>query len=105
METYEEICKRQEGTYKVPGWLLELNCSSCGGIVHPLKSDFVDPSKHKFCGCDAIQNLRDLRSFGYKDAPETRFFGGPYAMRRPDGTIVSEEDFSLELERLLGEEN
>lgn len=101
METYEELCKRQEGIYKVPGWCSEIKCSTCGGFVHPLRSDFLHPEDHQFCSCDVFQNLRDLKSFGYKAAPEARFFGGPYMMRSPDGTLVSEEDFSAEIERLL----
>jgi hypothetical protein len=57
---------------------------------------------HKALGVpDALQQLKDLRSFGYKDAPEARYFGGYYAMRRPDGTVVFENEFTAEIERLL----
>jgi hypothetical protein len=99
--TYEQIIEAQQGTYRVPGWCSEVKCNTCDGFIHPLRSDFVDPQQHEFCACDASQHLGDLLSFGYAYAPEARFFGGPYKMRRPDGSIVSEEDFGREIERLL----
>lgn len=51
---------------------------------------------------DVIQQLKDLRSFGYTDA--RRSFGGPFLLQAPDGRIVSEKDFGLEIYRLLTEE-
>ena len=103
METYDELLERQRDVYKIPGWMSEIKCSTCGGFVHPLKDDFLRSEEHAFCACDVFQNMRDLESFGYKPAPEARFAGGPYMMRCLDGTYVSEEDFGTEIERLLGE--
>lgn len=42
-----------------------------------------------------------LMELGYKPAPEVRIFGGPFALRRPDGSTLWERDFEAELEKVL----
>lgn len=50
---------------------------------------------------DLVQLMKDLLSFGYSHAPEARMAGGPFKLRRLDGSVVSEEEFEAELNRLL----
>lgn len=77
----------------------DLPCTSCQKEVFTSENSGGPPGTH--CGCDQIRNMRDLRSFGYTHAPDVRSAGGPYALRRPDGTVVMEMGFSKEVERLL----
>ena len=47
---------------------------------------------------DRLQQLQDLRSFGYTVPTKVRrSFGGPFMLEAPDGRIVLEEDFAAEL--------
>lgn len=79
-------------------------CQTCRGaialapVMRPPEWDAHPP---KPCVCDTTQYMEDLLSFGYSHAPEVRSFGGPFMMRRPDGSIVSEEEFGTEINRLL----
>ena len=41
-----------------------------------------------------------LMKFGYLPVPEMRTFGGPFCLRRPDGSLVWESDFAREAERI-----
>lgn len=52
---------------------------------------------------DVIQQLEDLRSFGY--TPVRRSFGGPFVLRAPGGRVVQEENFAREIETLLMEKD
>ena len=49
---------------------------------------------------DVLQQLQDLRDFGYTVPTKVRrSFGGPFMLEAPDGRIVLEEDFAAELKR------
>ncbi|GEM_PF-5081305 len=85
---------------KIPR-VFTIRCRTCGGLIYPLEGDPGAPDPYDPCSCDVIRNVKDLREHGYTDAPEARFAGGPLKLRRPDGTIVSEEDFGLEIECLI----
>lgn len=75
--------------------MCELCQNLCESCVNPIKS------LEHITACNPCQQLDDLFSFGYIPAPELRSFGGPFVVRRPDRTPISEGEFGRELEQLL----
>lgn len=72
-------------------------CTTCGGVIIEYgASEYGEP----MCSCDQLRNIADLKSFGYEQGVG-RIAGGRFALRRPDGTVVVEHEFTAELNRLL----
>jgi len=90
------ICDACGHDHAVSGVADHETCSACGGYVITYLR-----MKGCMCHCPTLQTMIDLKSFGYKAAPEARYAGGPSVLRRPDGTYVREGEFVRELERVL----
>ena len=62
-------------------------------------------SKPESIKLDVISLMEDLLSFGYKHCPLPRSAGSAYRMVSPDGRIILEKDFQIEIDALLLKEH
>ena len=67
-------------------------CGKCGGQLYPVTIALP-------CICVLVSSIKGLRARGYdyESAANDKL-----RLRRPDGSVVSEENFALELDRLGG---